>query len=287
MKKVWIFGDSISAEITKPDSYQQAWAHFLPEYLNGEIEYKNVAVGGTTLRWFYDSTDYIKGISHKNEYEKSRWAQVVSRVEEGDIFIFFLGGANDHGQIDFDNYYPCENGDYIQDDYFKLVQNRDVYLHVGSGYGTHRYWTARSTPNGFAELLTTMVEEIKAKGATPMIARGLGKCYMRNNDNFDVFPASHEYMETLPDVAKNTGVFYINIGGVFELGFKEEGYQHMMDTLFMTENAISNLNKETGQNIPCKFNDTTHTNIKGAKRLCEIFIKEMKKTDFILNDYLK
>ena len=287
MKKVWIFGDSISAEINNPNSYQQAWAHFLPDFLTDNIEYKNVAVGGTTLKWFYDSTDYMKGLTHQNNRANSRWAKILSGVEAGDIFIFFLGGANDHGQIDFDGYYPCENGDYIQDDYFKLVQNRDVYLYVGSGYGTHRYWTARSSVKGFADLLTTMIGEVKAKGATPMIARGLGKCFTRNNDNFDVFPASHEYMEILPTVAKNTGVFYLDVGGVFEQNFKEKGYQYMMDNFFMTENAINALNKECGKDLICKFNDTTHTNIKGAKLLCDIFVSEMKKTEFELNEYLK
>ena len=87
MKKVWIFGDSISAEINNPNSYQQVWAHFLPEFLTDDIEYKNVAVGGTTLKWFYDSTDYMKGVTLQNNPEESRLGKIVLKITDGDIFI--------------------------------------------------------------------------------------------------------------------------------------------------------------------------------------------------------
>ena len=287
MKKVWIFGDSISAEVNNSLSYQQAWSHFFKEHLNENIEYKNVAVGGTTLKWFNNCDAYRKGEIHKNIPEDSRWHKIIGEVEKGDFFIFFLTGANDHGQRDEDNYFECPNGDYILDDFYKLVRNRDVYVYVGEGYGTHRYYTARSSVEEFSATATDMIEQVKAKGAIPLIARGTGKYFKRNDNNFDVFLSNHNYVEMLPQIAQKTGAAYLDIGGNFETGFKELGYAEMMERYFMSETAIERLNKKFGKEIECKFDDNCHFNLEGAEHLCGIFIEELKKSDFPLKEYLK
>lgn len=288
MKKVWIFGDSTSAEnLTAPLRYEQAWSHFLRDYLTDDVEYKNVAVGGTTLKNFWMCDAYRKGEIHENNPKDSRWNEIVSEVEDGDLFIFFVGGINDHGQRGEDTYYPCPNGDYILDDFQKIIYNKDVYMYVGEGYGTHRFHTVRSTVEEFAEILTNMIEQVKAKGAVPMLARGTGKYFMRGENNFDVFPASRRYMEALPSVAQKTDIPYFDIGGIFDEGFKEIGYSGMMENYFMTIAAVKRLNAKYGRENSMNWNDNCHHNMEGAQHICDIFVNEIKKSDYQLKDYLK
>ena len=288
MKKVWIFGDSISAEVPKDaESNQQGWSFFLKGHLNDQIEYKNVAIAGSTLKTFYNCEDYRKGKVHKNIKEDSRWYEILSQVKAGDLFILFVGGANDHGQIGEDAYYPCPDGDYIIDDYFEFFKNEYVYMYVGEGYGTHRYYTARSSVEEFIKLLGEMISQLKEKGAKPLIARGTGKYYKRNNNEFDVFPSNHKYMEALPALAQKMGVEYLNVGGIMEEGFKTNGYTYMMENYFMSVSAVERLNKKYGKNQKTNYNDNCHYNVEGAQHLCDIFIDELKKTDYELNKYLK
>lgn len=288
MKTVWIFGDSISAEVPKDaESNQQGWSFFLKEHLNDQIEYKNVAIAGSTLKTFYNCEDYRKGKVHKNIKEDSRWYEILSQVKAGDLFILFVGGANDHGQIGEDAYYPCPDGDYIIDDYFEFFKNEYVYMYVGEGYGTHRYYTARSSVEDFIKLLGEMISQLKEKGAKPLIARGTGKYYKRNNNEFDVFPSNHKYMEALPALAQKMGVEYLNVGGIMEEGFKTNGYTYMMENYFMSVSAVERLNKKYGKNQKTNYNDNCHYNVEGAQHLCDIFIDELKKTDYELNKYLK
>ena len=44
---------------------------------------------------------------------------------DNDMHIHTYISANDHGQRDEGNYFECPNGDYILDDFYKLVRNRD------------------------------------------------------------------------------------------------------------------------------------------------------------------
>jgi hypothetical protein len=288
MKKVWIFGDSISADYSpKSDSYQQSWAHFLREHLTDDVEYKNVAVAGSTLKWFCHCDAYKKGEAHENKPEESLWYKIVSEVSEGDFFIFFIGGTNDHGQVGGNKYFPCENGDYILDDFQKLFNNVDRYLYVGEGNGTHRYYTTTSTIEEFTEILEGMINQVKAKGAIPIMLRGTGKYYMRNEDNFDAFPASHLYMAALPALCEKTKVEYLDIGGIFDKGFKEKGYKYMMDNYFMTINAYKMLNEKCGNDIPRDWNDNCHHNLEGGKHICSIFMEEIKRINHPLKNHLK
>ncbi len=288
MKKVWVFGDSTSAvNFSKPDAYEKSWAYFLPDYLTDDVEYKNVAVAGTTLKWSYHSEAYQTGEAHENEPEKSRWRDIVSKVSADDIFIFFIGGINDHGNVGGNKYLPCPNGDYILDDFQKLFYNKDSFLYVGEGFGTHRYYATTSTVEEFAEILEDMINQVKAKGAIPIVARGTGKYYMRNNDNFDAFPASRRYMEVLPALCKKINVEYIDVGGIFDKGFKEKGYKYMMDNYFMTINAFKMLDEKYGKNTPRDWDDNCHHNLEGGKHICGILVEEVKKTNHPLKDCLK
>ena len=231
--------------------------------------------------------DYKKGEVLKNDITKSRWAQIVEEVQEGDFFIFFTGGINDHGQISYDTYRPNPYGDYILDDFMQFFENKDVYMYVGENFGTHSFYTIRSTVEEYSEILTDMINSLKQKGAIPILVRGTGKYYMRNNNNYDVFAASHRYMKTLPEVAENTGILYLTVGEIFEEGFQKIGYQEMLANYFLTIEAVNKLNIKYNRQNKTNYNDVCHHNIDGAKYICDIFIDEIKKTDSSFKEYLK
>lgn len=266
MKKLWILGDSTSVDYREnEENGLQSWAHFFKELLNDNIECKNVAVGGTTLKWFFLSPKYQSGETNINNPNDSRWTNIVSQVQNGDYFIIFTGGINDQGQHRFDAYYPDENGDYI-----KVVSDtdKDVFVKAEKGKGTHRFFTARSTTDEFADILTQMIEQIKLKGAFPLLIRGTANYFCRNNNDMDVFPDSREYINRLPEVAKKTSVYYLDAGSIFEEDFKLLGYKEMLKRNFAK-------------------NDICHHNKNGAKKICDIITNLIKESDFSLKNYLK
>lgn len=288
MRKVWIFGDSTSADYgDSPFQYQQSWTYFLKSQLSENIEYENVAVAGKTLKWFNFCTDYQEGKITKNVAKDSLWAKILQKVKSDDLFVFFVGGINDHGQINPDQYRPNPDGDYIIDDYFQIFGNREVFMYVGEGFGTHSFYTIRSTVEEYVEILTDMINAVKTKGAIPLLVRGTGKYYMRKNNNFDVFPTSHEYMAVLPQIAENTNAYYLDVGSVFENGFKTNGYAFMMENYFMSKSAVTRLNKRFGLEKECNYNDNCHHNIDGAKHVYDIFAEQLKNSNYPLKDYLK
>ena len=132
-----------------------------------------------------------------------------------------------------------------------------------------------------------MINQLQVKGAIPLILRGTGKYYMRNEDDFDVFPASRLYMEKLPVLCEKMNVGYIDVGTVFDKGFKEKGYCYMMENYFMTKSAVERLNKKYGKQNGCDFDDNCHHNLDGAKHICDIFVNEVKKSNHPFKAYLK
>lgn len=284
MQKVFVFGDSTTCEYDKSSYPQQGWAHFLGEYFDEDTEIINVAHGGYSLKSFLYSRDYQLGNSSENDPQKSLWADILKKVSAGDYFIFYWGGINDMGQICADSYRLKSGGEFIRDDFFT---DKDVFMNVGNGYGTHTFFTLRTTPEETCNLLAGMIDEVKTKGAFPIVAKGTGKYYKINNNEKNVFSACHNFASAVEDAAKITDSPFINIAGTFEEEFSEIGYQNMINKYFMSEHAskkfLSNKEREEKSRTA---DDNVHYNIDGARRICEIFVEKLSKTDLTLKDHL-
>ncbi len=280
-----MFGDSTTAEYDDASYPQQGWAHYLKDNFTDGVQYVNIARGGYSLKTFLYSEDYIQGNFKFNQPEKSRWAQILSRINKGDYFVFYWGGINDMGSIGRDSYREFKGGEYVKDFFFT---DRDVYLNVGSGYGTHTFFTLRSEVDEYTRILSDMITQVKAKGALVLLVRGTGKYYIKDNNEKDVFPASHKYMEALKSIAAKTDVAYLNVGEIFEEEFKSIGFKAMMVKYFLYKETLEHYAMLKGVTPDLtKPDDNVHYNILGAKRICEIFLNELKNSDFPLKDFIK
>ena len=284
-KKVWVFGDSTTQEYTEKSYPVQGWAYYLREMLNDEITYINVGHAGYTLKTFLYSEAYREGKTDVNEPEKSLWNQILSQIRPGDLFVFYWAGVNDMGSIGKNSYREKAGGEYVRDFYFT---DRDVYLNVGEGFGTHTFFTLRSSVSQYTELLVEMLKQLRQQGAEVLLVRGTGKYYKRNGAEKDVFAASHEYMRVMKQAAEQAGVPYLNVGEIFEQEFAEIGFYQMMVKYFLYAESRKYYAALKGMEYDgSKADDNVHYNPLGARRICEIFREEVRKIPCSLNEYWK
>ncbi len=285
MRRVFVFGDSTTCEYPESAFPQQGWAHFLPDYLKEDVEVINVARGGWSLKSFLYSPDYISGKALNNEPKNSHWNAILREVCEGDFFVFYWGGINDMGQICADGYRPCAGGEYIRDDFFT---DKEVYMNVGVGFGTHNFFTLRTTPAETAELLSGMIMDVAERGAIPIVCKGTGKYYKLMGEDKCVFAANHKYASAVCDAAKTSMVPYFNIADTFEEEFDQIGYQAMIDKYFMSRFASQKFLNGIGEEAATRDNDdNVHYNVDGARYVCELFIEKLQNTDCELKNCIK
>ena len=158
-------------------------------------------------------------------------------------------------------------------------------MNVGAGYGTHTFFTMRTTPAETTEILSHMIKDVKDKGAEVIVAKGTGKYYMLQNNDKCVFSACHNFSSAVCDAAKISLVPFINVADTFEENFATIGYRAMIDKYFMSKNASQKFLGADAPNLDA--DDNTHTNVVGAEYLCSIFIDKLKKSDSTLKNYLK
>ncbi len=282
--KIIVIGDSTTAEYGEQSFPQQGWAHYLKDYFN-DVQIINFACGGWTLKNFLFDSDYVSGKNNFNTPENSRWAKILSEIEPGDYVIFNWAGINDMGQICADSYREDENGEYLRDDFFT---EREVFMNVGKGYGTHTFFTLRTTPDGTREILCAMINDLKEKGAIPIISKGTGKYYKLKGQEYNVFASNHAFADAIESAASKAEVCFVNVADKFEQGFEIMGYQSMIDKYFMSKNASEKfMDVVSNKKVTVTADDNVHYNIDGAKEVCRIFIEGLKNTDCSLKTYLK
>lgn len=265
MRKLVIFGDSTTQEYSENAYPQQGWAYFAKDYFDGSIEVINVGHGGFSLKAFCYCGDYRKGKIAENVPEQSEWQRIKEQLDTGDILVLYWAGINDMLQTGYDEYREQKNGDYVRD-----WQNRrkESYIHIGTGLGTHRFFTVTSCVEEYLKLFTEMVSEVKALGVTTILVRGTGKYYPICGNDKNVISVVREYTRLVEDVAKSTDSLYLDVGSEFEKEFAEIGYKQMMEKYY----------------VPA---DNVHYNVVGAERIAELFLEKLKQSNSELKRYLK
>lgn len=282
---LYIFGDSTSQELSEDMFPQQSWVHFFRDYVKDDVNVVNVAHAGHSLKSFIYSEDYQKGKVRENEPEKSEWYGILNQIQSGDVMVMYWAGINDMLQSALDSYREDENGDYVRDE---QNTSKESYVYIGKGLGTHKFFTLSSTIDECVEIMTKMVNDVKAKGATPFIVKGTGKYYPIHGDDKNVISLVRKYSDAVIDVAHALNCGYIDVGAEFEKGFKEKGYKKMLDENLLSINAYEHY-KSLGA-IKIKFptiDDNVHYSVGGAKNICDIFVKELRSSDYELKSILK
>lgn len=269
MRKLVIFGDSTTQEYSEKFYPQQGWVYGVRDAFNEGIEVLNVAHAGYSLKMFQYSRDYLEGSVNCNDPEKSEWYRIKEGLKPGDFMVFYSAGINDKLQTGFDSYREQEDGDYVRD---WQNRKRESYIHVGKGLGTHGLFTVTASLEEYVEIFSEMVNEVRRSGVIPIVVRGTGKYYKIRHDDRNVISVVREYSRLVEDVAKRTHSLYLDVASDFERGFREIGYDQMLERYFLSSPG---------------FHDNVHYNIKGAKKVAAIFVEKLNETDSELKLYLK
>lgn len=285
MKKIIVLGDSTTSEYTMESFPQQGWAYFLPKYVKADVEIKNFAQGGASLKNFLFSPDYIAGKTAVNEPEKSKWHSVIlPEVSEGDIVIFYWAGINDMLQSSRDGYRKKEGGAYVLDE---QNTSKESYIWIGEGLGTYEFFTLRSEITEMKEILSKMISQVREKYAVPIIIKGTGKYYQVHGQDKEVISVTRKYADSVVDVAKSCGVECIDIGTELDREFCNYGYEKISQKYLLPISVVDKMRKEEGIDKPLPaVDDNVHYNCHGAAKICRKIVNHALESDSILKEVI-
>ena len=227
---LYLIGDSTVRNTTRP---QCGWGEIIGSYFDStKINVSNQAMAGRSTRTFL---------------KEGRWDIVLSSIKQGDYLIMQFG-HNEGSKPD-----TSKSG-------YRGVLNGTGEDTVGLVWPNGKPETVHS----YGFYLRKFVREAKAKGAIPIICSMIPR-----NDWKDgkVIRADKNYGKWAAEIAKQEGVYFINLNDITALKYEQMG-QEKVATFFPKEH--------------------THTNVAGATINAESVVDGLKKlTDCTLNNYLK
>lgn len=285
MKKIIIFGDSTTAEYTKEAYPQQGWAYFLKDYIRKNIEIKNFAQGGASLKSFIYSPEYIQGLITNNLTAHSKWEKtILPAISSEDIVVFYWGGINDMLQSGRDSFRKKDGGAYVRDE---QNTSRESYIWIGENLGTHEFFTLRSEITEMKEILSKMISQVQEKNAVPIIIKGTGKYYKVHGQDKEVVSVTRKYADSVFDIAKACGVECIDIGAELDKEFCDYGYEKTAQMYLLPISVVDKMRKEEGIDKPLPaVDDNVHYNCHGAAKICRKIVKHALESDSILKEVI-
>ena len=126
-----------------------------------------------------------------------------------------------------------------------------------------------TTPYGtFKENLKKFIEESKQKGANPIVCSSIVR--RQFNPDGTLKDTHGDYIAAAEEIAKETKILYVDM----------ESLTHELVTEMGPDKS-----KEI-YNYTSRKQDSTHLNVKGAARVAELFVKEIKAQHLPLSAYL-
>ena len=264
-----MLGDSTMTEYDDSEpTGGRGWGMYFGNFLINGWTHVNLAKGGRDSRGGYNEL----------------WASCKNDVEAGDyVIIQFAHNDMSCGGIDYlelkDYYY--NNGDTIPG--YKEA--------LAKGRGTNPTTT-------YKEMLKKICDEVKAKGATPILASGVCRCYMQNGvvrrDGRHDIGGSYE---ALVDGVHKKGLSLPTTDRSYDYTYQmeqvaaAEGVAYINMTTATADLMASYEAQGTGNAFAVMFdkkitaNDGTHYNVTGAlmaARLCAQLIQQEQSTQTTL-----
>ena len=262
-KKVWMLGDSTMTEYDDSEpTGGRGWGMYFGNFLSNGWSHENMAKGGRDSRGGYQEL----------------WASCKNDVEAGDyVIIQFAHNDAACGGIDYNELiaFLTETGD---------TEGLTATKAIGRG-------TNPSTT--YKQMLKKICDEVKAQGATPILASAVCRCYMQNGvvrrdgrhdigGSYDAIVGgqwqkklsvgtddhSYDYGYQMKQLANEEGVAFIDMTTAtadLMASYEAQGDGNAFAVMFDKK-------QESG-------NDGTHYNVTGAllaARLCAQLIQQEK-----------
>jgi len=257
-KKVHTLGDSTMAPYDESATETRGWGMYFGQFLTGGWKSLNYAKGGRDSRQGYTEL----------------WQNAKSNVEAGDyVLIQFAHNDEKINGVDRDDLY-------------------NYYIKKGMTKEAAALETRGTTPSTTYKVwLTKIIDEVKAKGATPILVSAVCRCYFSGNkinragrhdlgdkfsiltdtgvkDNQKIGADDHtmDYSYHMEQLAKEKNVDFIDMTTATKDLYENYGASKCYATLF-DKHETANGGKQ----------DNTHYNTTGAllaARLCAQLLKE-------------
>lgn len=219
----YIIGDSTVRNGNGNGQNQQwGWGSFIADYFDStKISIQNGAIGGRSSRTFLT---------------EGRWDKIMSSLKKGD-YVMMQFGHNDGGALD-DTARARGTikgiGEESKEIYNPKTQKQEVVYTYG--------WYMRK-----------YIRDAKAKGAIPIVCSPIPRNQWKEGK---VVRSTENYSGWVEQVAKEEGVFFINLNDRIAMKYEEMGTDAVK--LFFPV-------------------DHTHTNIDGAKLNAQIVLAALKE----------
>ncbi|MHB9055577.1 MAG: rhamnogalacturonan acetylesterase [Paludibacteraceae bacterium] len=208
---------------------------------------------------FKSVKDSITGKVYKEPFLERGWGQLLP------------GFVNDKAVVK--NY--AQNGrstrTFIEEGLWnKLIENtqKGDFVIIQFGHNdeviTKKSYT---NPTQFRLNFIAFVEEVKAKGATPILCTSVAR--RKFNDNGVLEPTHGEYPDIIRAVARQQHVFLVDMEKLTSVWLQKEGMEASKKYFHKFAPGQSRL-------YPNGLDDNTHFNELGARTVSGLFVKEIK-----------
>lgn len=157
-----------------------------------------------------------------------------------------------------------EKGDYL----FIQFGHNDEFKFKGERY---------STPEEYKNNLKQFIDESKNAGAKPVLLSSITRRHFDKNGYIEL---THPHTPYCVEVAKETGVYFIDMDKISRTHFQEMG-EAQSSLRFM------HILPDTLPNFPNGVRDDTHLNQLGAREIAQLVLRELKKSQHPLAKRLR
>lgn len=241
------------------------WGQYIGQLFDTKVTVKNRSKAGWSLEAFMKATsgvskdklaDYENNKSVFNNPEGSVWAGIKAEIQQGD-YVVISHGINDYSQTGWD----------VKDSDGNVVYS----------------WA--TTSDKFKENIKTVVTDIRAKGATPIIATDVSPVRTQMHD------LTNEFYNATKDIAAELGVTFIDTLSPHREMYLNTGIDSFKNIYNITPMSLAKY-KENGTigtywTDNMNTNDDVHFSDEGSKLVAKLFADALRQSDNVLKKYLK
>jgi len=214
--------------------------------------------------------DSTMSIKEPKDYPETGWGEPFSHFFSPDLHLVNLAknGRSTRTFIEEGLWQQITDG--LQQGDFVIIQfgHNDASEHKKDRY---------TTPEQYRKNLIMMIEQVRAKQATPLLFSSITRRYF-NTDG--TIKQTHPYSKIVKQVAELTQVEFIDMEAISKAHFENMGDE--ASTL-----RFMHIEPNLHPNYPNGIRDDTHFNQLGAREIAQLVLQQLRLIDHRLVSYLR